>query len=821
MKLTKIFFITATFLLVFFSLGLINNVSADTASDNVTVNVTIPPANCSVSPWGTINHGDSVTAYLTTTVPYGSSCSSQTRTCNDGTLSGTYTNDSCIVQPAGAITVSLSASRNPVNLPTNSSTISWSTSGSPTSCTASGAWTGVKSTSGGTESKTYSSAGTYTYSITCSKAGTSNATDSVTVVVNSQTVTNYTLTTSKSGSGTISSSPSGISCGTDCSQSYASGTSVSLSATPSSGYVFSGWGGSCSGTGSCTVSMTSNKTVTAVFTYSPSSYTLNISKTGTGTGTVTGSGISCGSDCSQSYTSGTSVTLIASATLGSFTGWSGCNSTSGSSCTVSMTSSKTVTASFTYTVTNYTLTTSKSGSGTISSSPSGISCGTDCSQSYASGTSVSLSATPSSGYVFSGWGGSCSGTGSCTVSMTSNKTVTAVFSVAGVPSGVISVNNCSIPIGSSSCSTTVTWATSNVDASETHLFRISPNMAILAFRDPSGTISSSISYGNTTFGIYYSANSPGSFLAQKTVTASCASGSSWNGSTCAVVTPITVNLTASPSSMNLPTNSTTLSWTTTGSPTSCIATQDWTGTPTAVPSGSAERTGMTEQTYNFGITCSKAGVADATSSTSVVVGASLNMAPSSPIITSDTTNYYKDVLTNFTFTSTDPENDQIRYGIDWDMNGSADIWLPETAPSVTYVNSGVSQTKNHSWSTTGAKTFQALAQDINGENSGWRTFDLSVVEQPVSPTASIDSDISVVEYNGKAVLSWTSSNATSCNLSGGGISPVVIGTSNLGYTTPSLPETTTFTLYCVGNGGDITKTITIMVGEIKPIFEER
>lgn len=182
-----------------------------------------------------------------------------------------------------------------------------------------------------------------------------------------------------------------------------------------------------------------------------------------------------------------------------------------------------------------------------------------------------------------------------------------------------------------------------------------------------------------------------------------------------MVTPITVNLTASPSSMNLPTNSTTLSWTTTGSPTSCIATQDWTGTPTAVPSGSAERTGMTEQTYNFGITCSKAGVADATSSTSVVVGASLNMAPSSPIITSDTTNYYKDVLTNFTFTSTDPENDQIRYGIDWDMNGSADIWLPETAPSVTYVNSGVSQTKNHSWSTTGAKLFKPLPRTLMGK----------------------------------------------------------------------------------------------------------
>lgn len=46
------------------------------------------PANCYVSPWGWINHNSSVTAYVSEAVPYGSACFETTRTCNNGTLSG-------------------------------------------------------------------------------------------------------------------------------------------------------------------------------------------------------------------------------------------------------------------------------------------------------------------------------------------------------------------------------------------------------------------------------------------------------------------------------------------------------------------------------------------------------------------------------------------------------------------------------------------------------------------------------------------------------------------------------------------------------------
>ena len=238
------------------------------------------------------------------------------------------------------------------------------------------------------------------------------------------------LTVSKSGQGTISSSPSGINCGSDCSQSYNSGTSVTLTASASSGYTFTGWGGSCSGSSStCTVTMNQDKSVSATFSQQSSDYTLTVTKSGQGTISSSPSGINCGSDCSQSYNSGTSVTLTASASSGyTFTGWGGSCSGNSSTCTVTMNQAKSVSATFSQQSSDYTLTVTKSGQGTISSSPSGINCGSDCSQSYNSGTSVTLTASASSGYTFTGWGGSCSGNSStCTVTMNQAKDVSAAF----------------------------------------------------------------------------------------------------------------------------------------------------------------------------------------------------------------------------------------------------------------------------------------------------------------------------------------------------------------------------------------------------------
>ncbi len=57
------------------------------------------PANCS-SPWKEdVAHGQSRAAFASPTVPYGQACPQETRTCNDGALSGTYQYNACLVAP--------------------------------------------------------------------------------------------------------------------------------------------------------------------------------------------------------------------------------------------------------------------------------------------------------------------------------------------------------------------------------------------------------------------------------------------------------------------------------------------------------------------------------------------------------------------------------------------------------------------------------------------------------------------------------------------------------------------------------------------------
>jgi hypothetical protein len=229
------------------------------------------------------------------------------------------------------------------------------------------------------------------------------------------------------GSGIVTSNPTGISCSPTCNATYSCGTQVNLTANANTGSHFIGWSGACSGTGSCNLTVNSAQNVTANF--SLNSYPLTVSKTGNGAGMVTSSpaGINCGTTCTANYNHGTMVTLTATPANGStFTGWSGGCSGTGS-CVTTMTSAQTVSANFN--INNYTLTVVKSGtgSGTVISSPAGINCGTDCSEPYASGTMVTLTATASSGSNFVGWSGACSGTGSCVVTMSAAQTVTATF----------------------------------------------------------------------------------------------------------------------------------------------------------------------------------------------------------------------------------------------------------------------------------------------------------------------------------------------------------------------------------------------------------
>jgi hypothetical protein len=265
----------------------------------------------------------------------------------------------------------------------------------------------------------------------CSGTGTCIVTmDAAKTVTANFSNTTYNLTTNKAGTGvgTLTSAPAGINCGVTCSSTFESGTSITLTASPSVGSTFTGWsGGGCSGTGVCNITLNSATTVTGNF--SLNTYSLTVAKSGTGSGSVNSTpvGINCGTDCSEMYYHGTNVTLTAAASAGStFTGWSGGGCSGTGTCVVTMDAAKNVNATFepiTYTLT---VTRAGAGSGTVTSAPAGINCGSTCTASFSGGTMITLTASPSSG-TFTGWTGACSGTGTCTLTMDAAKSVTATF----------------------------------------------------------------------------------------------------------------------------------------------------------------------------------------------------------------------------------------------------------------------------------------------------------------------------------------------------------------------------------------------------------
>lgn len=189
-----------------------------------------------------------------------------------------------------------------------------------------------------------------------------------------------------------------------CEENYEKGQKVTLTARSADpGMVFTGWSGnsSCSGTGPCQIIMDSDQSVTAKFAVR-------------------------------------AVTVTAIADQGSiFTGWSGACLNNGQcfvsrssacatdiSCNITMSSDQLVSPNF---IKGPVLQIHKPGNGTGTVIGQQINCGSTCSATYGPGDLETLSATADSGSIFTGWSGACSGTGTCNLTMNSDKSVTANF----------------------------------------------------------------------------------------------------------------------------------------------------------------------------------------------------------------------------------------------------------------------------------------------------------------------------------------------------------------------------------------------------------
>jgi hypothetical protein len=290
---------------------------------------------------------------------------------------------------------------------------------------------------------------------------------------NLRTVTVTKSANGPGGTGSVSSKPKGIKCGTTCSEAVArlyKEQEIVLTAKPTLTSAFVKWenakeGGACDGSTNpvCTVPKGNKEDVSLEAIYSGTAKTIAPTETLTlskgeseesfGKGTVKASGLVCEADCSSTdvlyqgpvtepkVKPGKTVILKQAPAFGSkFVGWTGCDTeTEAGECIVEMDEDHTVSAEY-EAKPNKTLTVNKaysSGNGTVSSKPKGIKCATTCTQAVAQmpeGAAIELLAKPALETTFVEWvGGDCdkSASPTCVVTMNADETTKAVFSKAG------------------------------------------------------------------------------------------------------------------------------------------------------------------------------------------------------------------------------------------------------------------------------------------------------------------------------------------------------------------------------------------------------
>jgi Divergent InlB B-repeat domain len=207
------------------------------------------------------------------------------------------------------------------------------------------------------------------------------------------------LTVTRTGSGTVTSTPGGVDCGSSCVATFTAGTPVSLSAIPAAGWVFTGWsGGGCAGTAACSLTLTTATTVDA--TFAPARVALAVVRAGLGSGSVTSAPAGIVALTVETVQLPVPVQPPLDQPVKTEPLASVAVRTTG-------------------------LPDEKLAEQIVPHEmPAGMSCSTAC---FAAGTSVALTATPAAGAVFAGWSGACTGAGLCMVVMDQARAVTARF----------------------------------------------------------------------------------------------------------------------------------------------------------------------------------------------------------------------------------------------------------------------------------------------------------------------------------------------------------------------------------------------------------
>ncbi len=217
------------------------------------------------------------------------------------------------------------------------------------------------------------------------------------------TAAQYNLSISQVGNGSVAKSPD--------KPTYSYGEKVTLTATPASGWAFTGWSGDViSPTNPLELTIEGNTALVANF-MQEASHTLSVTKVGEGSFTV--------NPPVGPYPTGTPITITATPAAGwVFTGWTGDQTSSSNPLVFLIGADTAVVANFAQET--YELNVTTIGQGNVVKSPNKT--------TYTPGETVTLTAQPAAGWNFVGWGGSLSGSDNpATVVMNDHKSITATF----------------------------------------------------------------------------------------------------------------------------------------------------------------------------------------------------------------------------------------------------------------------------------------------------------------------------------------------------------------------------------------------------------
>ncbi len=219
-----------------------------------------------------------------------------------------------------------------------------------------------------------------------------------TTVSANTTLITYAITTTATPGGSMSCTPNPV----------PHGQAAGCTATPQTGFQFTGWTGDCAGTGACQfTNVTSAHSVGA--TFAPITYAI-------ATPAVTGGSVNC---TANPVPHGQDTICVASPAMGyHFTHWSGdCAGTASACILYNVTSPRSVGATFVLNTYSIGIVPAPAN-GTVTCTPNPVTHGQD----------ASCTATPDAGYHFTSWSGDCTGTGACQfTSVTASRTVSATF----------------------------------------------------------------------------------------------------------------------------------------------------------------------------------------------------------------------------------------------------------------------------------------------------------------------------------------------------------------------------------------------------------